>query len=166
MPDWREITAGDCVALQAFTCTSPAKKVYEPGLGKTHPFPHELEVQSYVRDLHPPKDGETISMLRFDGSSIASVGCLNVARTDDLELDIFLIQVVAVQIEYRGRGYGDEAVQKMLEIAAATNAKYNLDSPIAAKIHVLNTASQELFRRNGFERDVPLGEGLEQWISY
>lgn len=164
--DWRSIQATDTTGLQGFTCTAPAKSVYYPGRGKAHPYPYELEVQSYVRNLRPPGDGESMVLLGLSDAEIRAVACMSVARSDEPGIEMFLVQAVAVTINCRGQGLGDAALQQSIQILEDTNKKYNSDLPIAAKIHEDNAASQALFRRNGFEEDQPIGSSLVQWLRF
>ena len=171
--DWRNFGSEHTDAVRAFQCTTPEKSQYEPGKGKHHPLPYELEVQSYIRNLRAPADNTSTVRLGFLDDQLLAVVCMSCIQEQPPEKihpeSMFHIQVVAVDVRYKRSGYGQLAIAESIRIADELNRKHlggtgAEPAPMVALIHGRNVASQELFKKNGFIYDEPFEGGLRQWI--
>jgi hypothetical protein len=159
---WRAAEYADRSALQQFSCTVPAQRVF---LQKRsyHPKPWELEVQSGLRALRPPVGEDQSLLLGEDAGGIAAV-CLLAAQAESAM--VVKIQAIAIATRYRGQfgAHADEALDVALEAAAARGSKSGVDAvTVIGLVHPRNIASKRLNERAGFTHVGNVQAGLEQW---
>jgi hypothetical protein len=159
---WRAAEHGDRAALQQFTCTVPAQKVF--GQKRSyHPKPWELNVQSGIRALQPPLPPDQSLMLGLDVEGIGAV-CLLAEQGDAA---VIKIQAIAVSVRLRGQGgvYADEAMQVALEVAGNRAQNARIDSVLLVGwVDPHNIASKRLNQRAGFAQRRITPGGLEEWV--
>jgi GNAT superfamily N-acetyltransferase len=158
---WRAADREDQTALQGFTCTVPAQRVFGQKR-KYHPKPWELIVQSGIRVLRPPVTPDQSLLLGEDEEGIAAV-CLLAQQEDASTIKI---QAIAVATRYRGQGgaCGDEALQVALEATAERGRNAGIGEVLVVGwVDPRNNASKLLNQRAGFtyRRNTP--DGLEEW---
>jgi hypothetical protein len=96
---WRAAGYGDRSALQQFSCTVPAQRVFQQKRSY-HPRPWELEVQSGLRALRPPVGEDQSLLLGEDADGLAAV-CLLAEQPGSTM--VVKIQAIAVASRYRGQ---------------------------------------------------------------
>jgi hypothetical protein len=157
---WRAAERGDRPALQAFTCTVPARR--NPDGRYRHPKPWELEVQSFIRALRPPLSPNQSLLLGEDANGIAAI-CLLAQQKDP---SFIKIQVLAIATRYRGLGgtYGNEALDVALETALERGRKSRLDEVIVVGwVNQRNYPAKLLNQRTGFICQGKTQDGFEIW---
>lgn len=147
--------------------------MYEAGRGKFHPFPHELEVQSFIRDLRPPITKTSTVRLGFLGGDLVAVICmlcLYEPATGVLDSEsLLLLQALAVSNLHKRMGYGKSAMEEAIRVADLANWKHAYPqggepTPLLGRVHEDNAASQGLLQSYGFVYDTAYAEGLHLWI--
>jgi hypothetical protein len=159
---WRTATRGDRAALQEFTCTTKASRSSGSSRPLPHPKPWELQVQSFIRTLHPPAGPDQEFLLGEDPSGVGAVRVL----ADQGTPEIVKIQAIAVSVRYRGQGgaYADEALAAGLDHAGRRARAAGLGQVIAVGwVHQRNKPSQLLCRRAGFTYRRDTRDGLQEW---
>jgi RimJ/RimL family protein N-acetyltransferase len=131
----RNATIGDLFTLLAWR-NSPEVRIYSKNR-------EEITLDSHTnwlnqRILH--LEIEPFWILEFHGSS---VGYIRLDLDSGLE-DIFLLSI-AIDHNFRGKGIGTVAIQKVKECLKDFNKK-----GILARVHAENEISRLLFEKNGF----------------
>lgn len=168
---WRNLGKEHIEAVKAFRCTTPEKEQWSPGRGRSHPFPFELAAQSSVRRLTVPPNNKSTVRLGYGDEGLVAVfqmSCVQQTTPQGITVSSFFINSIAVDFKHRRQGYGHEALGEALRIASGLDMKHLgpgafASTQIVAKIHELNFASQTLFSKNGFVRDVPMSHDHYQW---
>lgn len=161
---WREADAGDRSALKKFICTDPEHRPWDPHRRrKHHPAEWEYEVQAAFRKAKPPiKDHSLSLLLNADGAICAAI-LLHLDRNHP-EGPIFVLDLIGVAQEHKGRGYGTLALSMLLADLAFERHQGD-DYGVLARIDPRNKASQALFERSGFVNlgNVP-DKHYETWV--
>jgi RimJ/RimL family protein N-acetyltransferase len=160
---WRAAVRGDRGALQEFTCTTKAARPPGSYRSRPHPKPWELQVQSFIRTLHPPAGADQVYLLGEDSSGIGAVCVL----ADQGTPEIVKIQAVAVSVRQRGQGgaHANEALAAGLDLAGDRARAAGFGQVIAVGwVHPRNQPSQLLCRRAGFAHRRDTRDGLQEWV--
>ena len=145
---WRTAQRDDRAALQEFTCTVPEQRLFGQAR-RSHPKPWERSVQSFIRSCQPPVAADESLFLGEDPSGVAAV-C---AMAEQGSPALVKIRAVAVALRYRGQGgvHADEALEVVLETAAAHGREAGLDAVrLVGWVDPRNDASKRLNTRAGF----------------
>ena len=146
---WRTAQRDDRAALQEFTCTVPEPSLLFGQARRSHPKPWERSVQSFIRSCQPPVAADESLFLGEDPSGVAAV-C---AMAEQGSPALVKIRAVAVALRYRGQGgvHADEALEVVLETAAAHGREAGLDAVrLVGWVDPRNDASKRLNTRAGF----------------
>ncbi|MFF2275983.1 GNAT family N-acetyltransferase [Agromyces sp. NPDC058126] len=143
-------------------CAEPPRLQYELHRGNFHPRLWELEVQSGLRTLHPPvPESEALLLAQDDAGDLAAVTRVSF----DSDGEQLMVLAVAVRVDLRGQGIGNEALEAGLTTLHRTKADNGMDCGIWARIHQDNEPSKRLFARFGFESlGAVEGSALESWV--
>jgi hypothetical protein len=143
--------------LSAFSCTLPDHGYFDDEEGFVcHDYPWELEVQDFIRSLHPPAHTPEFLLLGYDEDGLAAVLAMRVAKFDRYAL----IQAVGVA----QRVSGQRLSQEVIGMATTVMAKYDFrpDYLIEARIDPDNLAAKSAFTRAGYAMSSEGGR-YESW---
>jgi hypothetical protein len=160
---WRSAVRSDRTALQEFTCTTKAPRPPGGYRSLPHPRPWELQVQSFIRTLHPPAGPDQAYLLGEDSSGIGAVCVL----ADQGTSEIVKIQAIAVSVRHRGQGgaHADAALAAGLDLAGVRARVAGFGQVIVVGwVHPRNQPSQLLCRRAGFALRRDTRDGLQEWV--
>ena len=160
---WRTAQRDDRAALQEFTCTVPEPSLLFGQARRSHSKPWERSVQSFIRSCQPPVAADESLFLGEDPSGVAAV-C---AMAEQGSPALVKIRAVAVALRYRGQGgvHADEALEVVLETAAAHGREAGLDAVrLVGWVDPRNDASKRLNTRAGFACQKVTSDGLEEWV--
>lgn len=146
--------------MRSFVCTDPAGRIYDPGRGKYHPRPWELQTQSHIRELQPPaseKSGNTIVVATEGDGSLSGVCKFG----PSLEEGVHVVMLLGVAVGAQRCGVGRALLLGAVEAMRASDE----GCVIVARIHPQNEASRALFASVGFKVETPCGvsEPLDLW---
>jgi hypothetical protein len=161
--DWQPAHAGHRYLLQHFVCTTPVKADWDrQRRAYVHPYPWELEVQSYLRDLKPPVRAKTALLL---GTSHGRLIAVSHYGWDVLE-EQFIIWAVARSVHASGAGVGSALIERALYHLRQTKAAEDVDCGVFTRIDRRNGASKAAFASAGFDclGPVPDDDYLEMWV--
>ena len=148
--------------LKTFTCTEPPGLLYDVHRGRHHPALWELQVQSHIRDIRPPRPPDEALLLGLASGSIAAVSHFGFDRSGEQ----FIVWAVATDVAHRRRGHASAILQRTLAVLAVNKSDQGLDCGVFTRIHRSNEASQALFAEVGFAcLDDPADGELQHWIA-
>lgn len=133
----------DRARLQRFTCTEPSTAKYKGGRTRGHPFPWELDVQSWFRSRSTPLRSEREQLIVIDrGGEITAAS--HYAFMEDASA--WIIRALARSVNVNGQGHGRIILRATLELCMRSAP----DLPVVTKIEERNERSQALFSAHGF----------------
>jgi hypothetical protein len=150
-------------ALERFICADPEREKYVHGVGKVHPRPWQIEVQSYLRGLKLPVASGSGLYLGMDADGVVAAVEYGFASDSTLGADLYLVAAIATACRARGQGHGGAALDLAVGSCVATNEELDLRHDLLARIHAENAESRGLFSSRGFAM-VDVVDDLELWV--
>lgn len=151
---WRESAREDRQLLQDFSCCAPpeprqslTRRIIE---SRTRKSP-ELIVQSEIRSANPACDERSVILLGFDADTLVAVASAQQVGN----LATVQLEVVAVAVSYQRRGFGREALDRLIDWAVdRADQAETRDLIVLADFDLRHTVTPRLLRAAGFAPNV------------
>ncbi|HKT57904.1 MAG TPA: hypothetical protein VJR25_14160 [Microbacterium sp.] len=145
--DWHSATREHRAHLSSFSCTLPDHGYFDEDEGFVcHDYPWELEVQEFIRGMHPKVAAPDWLLVGYDDDGLAAVLAMRVSPFDRYAF----IQAIGVAQRASGNGLAGEAITIAPQVMG-TFYKMRSDFIVQARIDPMNFAAKSVAERAGFD---------------